>query len=70
MENIPYIYYVLRLRVMRNNKRVLEREELEDILLRGTFIEAGDMETMGWASNPRNRYIWLTESEKNNNIKL
>mgnify|MGYP001026938905 CR=1 FL=1 len=55
---------------MKNTKRVLEREELEELLLRETFIEAGDVETMGWISNPRNRYAWLTESEKNCNIKL
>ena len=65
-----YIYYVMRLRVMRNTKRILERNELEELLLRGTFIEAGDIETMGMMRNPRNMYTWLSLSEKNCNIKL
>ena len=55
---------------MSNTLKELSREELEDILLRGTFIEAGDMETMGVMRNPRNMYTWLTLSEKNCNIKL
>lgn len=67
---IPYIYYVIRLRVMRNTKRELSREELESVLLSTTFIEAGDIELMGWVRNPRNMYTAMSGIQKMNNIKL
>jgi hypothetical protein len=55
---------------MTPTKRILERKELEELLLRSTYIEPDDMELMGIMKRPRNMYTWLTSSEKNCNIKL
>tara|TARA_B100000212_G_C27341955_1_gene519609 strand:+ start:1253 stop:1429 length:177 start_codon:yes stop_codon:yes gene_type:complete len=48
----------------------LTREELEKVLLRDTFIEAGDLETAGWVRNPRNMYTIMGSIQKRNGIKL
>ncbi len=55
---------------MRNTKRELSREELESVLLSTTFIEAGNIELMGWVRNPRNMYTAMSGIQKRNNIKL
>jgi hypothetical protein len=55
---------------MTPTKRILERKELEELLLGGTYIEPNDIETMRTMMKPRNMYIWMTTSEKNCNIKL
>ena len=55
---------------MRNIKKELSREELEAVLLKCTYIEPNDMETVGWVRNPRNMYTVMCGIEKVNQIKL
>ena len=55
---------------MKKPLEILTREELEKVLLRDTFIEAGDLETAGWVRNPKNMYTIMGNIQKRNKIKL
>ena len=58
------------MKTKKSKLRELSREELENLLLNSTFIEAGDLETAGWVRNPRNMYTAMCGIQKELKVKL